>query len=100
MVSIKDGHLYHLLDFESNVPMQKIQFIEKETVDGELRLVNDGTTNEEVLKVLIHRIQTLNKLFPCRENAIVITKLQEALMWCEERTRDRTERGVIGKHQK
>lgn len=37
-----------------------------------------------------------NKKFACRENALAITKLEEALMWLEERTRGREERAVEG----
>ena len=64
----------------------------------------DGVTNEEVLKVLIHRIRYLNETwqdgkFKCRENSIAITKLEEALMWLERRTTNRIERGVEGTHK-
>lgn len=43
-----------------------------------------GTTNEEVLRVLIHRLKFLNDQwmdgkFKSRENSIAITKLEEAL---------------------
>ncbi len=81
---------------------QILQFIHKEPVAGTdvLQTVANGTTNEEVLKVLINRIQFLNGKFPCRENSIVITKLEEALMWLEKRTRDRVVRGVEGKQIK
>lgn len=41
-------------------------------------------------------IEELNKKFPCRENAMTITKLDEALMWQEKRTKDREARGVEG----
>lgn len=41
-------------------------------------------------------IEGLNKDFPCRENAMVITKLDEALMWSNKRKQDRIERGVEG----
>lgn len=41
-------------------------------------------------------IETLNSAFPCRENALTITKLQEALMWQEARTKDREKRQVEG----
>ena len=41
-------------------------------------------------------IEGLNKNFPCRENAMAITKLDEALMWLEKRTKDREKRGVEG----
>lgn len=41
-------------------------------------------------------IEGLNKNFPCRENAMTITKLDEALMWQEKRTKDRIKRQVEG----
>ena len=41
-------------------------------------------------------IEGLNKNFACRENAMAITKLDEALMWLELRKRQRIERGVEG----
>ena len=65
-------------------------------MDGAFK--TDGVTNEEVIKVLIHRINHLNDgKFRCRENSIVITKLEEALMWLEKRTANRVARGVEGK---
>ena len=38
--------------------------------------------------------------FKCRENALAITKLEEALHWCQHRTADREARGVEGEHKK
>ncbi len=38
--------------------------------------------------------------FACRENAIALTKIQEAMMWLQKRTRDRVNRGVEGTNQK
>ncbi len=58
----------------------------------------NGTTLEEMLRVTIARLQTLNSKFPCRENSIVLTKLQESLMWLNARTADRVARGVEGQH--
>lgn len=100
MQVITTGHRYALDSFEG-APRQVIQFIEKvPTAEGsaELRTVNDGTTNEEVLAVLIDRLQYLNGKFPCRENALAITKLEESLMWLNKRTASRQARGVEGKH--
>ena len=37
-----------------------------------------------------------NGSLPCRETSIAITKLEEALMWLQSRTRDREARGVEG----
>lgn len=58
-----------------------------------------GTTLEEMLRVSIERLQYLNGKFPCRENAIALTKMQEALHWLNHRTADRIARGVEGKHE-
>lgn len=100
-----EGHRYELDNFEQNLHElnQRIQFIQKEPVTAtgpELRTVNDGTTNEEVLAVLIDRLNYLQGKFPCRENAIVITKLEECLMWLNKRTSDRKARNVEGKQMK
>ena len=61
-----------------------------------LETVQDGTTTEEVLKVLIDRTNHLNKAVPCRENSLAVTKMEEALLWLNERTRKRVETGVEG----
>lgn len=99
------GHRYELENVEGS-PAQVIQFIQKEPKKGPLGLYNkqvvtvcDGTTNEELMAVLIHRLKTVNERFPCRENAISITKLEEALMWQEKRTAERKARGVEGTHK-
>jgi len=41
-------------------------------------------------------ISGLDVKFPCRENSIVMTKLDEALLWLGKRKADREERGVEG----
>jgi hypothetical protein len=103
MKVITTGHKYELASFEGG-PAQTLQFIEKIPTPPPVKVegphmitLNDGTTNEEVLKVLIDRLQYLNGKFPCRENAIVITKLEESLMWLNKRTADRLARNVEGK---
>lgn len=101
-----EGHKYELDMFEDtqhDLGNQTLQFIEKvpkEEGSTELITVNNGTTNEEVLAMLIDRMQYLQGKFPCRENAIVITKLEESLMWLNKRTQDRKKRGVEGKQLK
>lgn len=112
MKILTPGHKYELANFDNpGHPGQVLQFIEKEPLfqggtgeatvpTGALRTVNDGTTNEEVLAMLIDRLQNLQNKFPCRESAIVITNLEESLMWLEKRTADRKARGVEGKQLK
>jgi hypothetical protein len=41
-------------------------------------------------------LEGLNKSFPCRENSIAITRLDEALLWLKKRKADRDKRGVEG----
>ncbi|WP_422928602.1 DUF7681 family protein [Singulisphaera sp. PoT] len=57
----------------------------------------NGLTHEALLAVLIDRLQGFQAgTFACRENAIALTKLQEALMWLKSRTEARLARGVEG----
>ena len=111
MKVITDGHKYELANFENpEAPGQVLQFIEKKPIEagtpgadktvGALITVNDGTTNEEVIRVLVDRMNSLQAKFPCRENAIATTHLETALLWLEFRTRTRVARGVEGKHLK
>lgn len=100
MKILTEGHRYIAANFENTEEGQLIQFIEKAPISPEsteLETLNDGTTNEELLEVLINRMQYLQGKFPCRENAIVITKLEESLMWLNKRTSDRQKRNVEGK---
>jgi len=54
----------------------------------------------DLIKVGLHQLKFLNDKFPCRENAITITKIEEALMWQDKRTQDRLLRNVEGKNIK
>lgn len=116
MKVLREGHTYVCKNFESENG-QTIQFIEKYQVKDypedlkegrtfslnestDLITANDGTTNEEILEMLIDRMNYLQTKFPCRENALVITKLEESLMWLNKRTQDRIKRNVEGKYLK
>ena len=96
---LTEGHKYSLANFENGIEAQTIQFIEKQpSINSTFKLetVHDGTTNEEVLAMLIDRLQFLGEKLPCRENSIAITKCEEALMWLNKRTAERKARGVEG----
>jgi len=57
----------------------------------------NGCQNEDLLLIVVDRLQDFQKgKFACRENALALTKIQEALHWLEARTKERTERGVEG----
>ena len=101
MKVLTEGHKYIAHNFEDKEKGQTIQFIEKipkHEGSNEFLTLNDGTTNEEILEILIDRVSVLNKKFPCRENSLAVTNMEQALMWLEKRTRDRLKRKVEGKH--
>lgn len=62
---------------------------------------HNGISNEALLTIVIDRMRGFQSgQFACRENAIALTHLEDALMWLQKRTRDRLARGVEGTHTK
>ena len=63
----------------------------------------NGAFVEGVIKSAIGRMQFYQEAnegkFRCRENAIAITKLEEAVLWMKSRTSDREKREVEGTHK-
>jgi len=60
----------------------------------------NGIQNEDLLHIVVHRLHSFQKgPFSCRENALALTKVQEALHWLDARTQDRLDRGVEGKNE-
>jgi hypothetical protein len=60
----------------------------------------NGITGEALLAIQIDRLRGFQSgPFACRENAIALTKIEEALMWLQRRTVARIKRGVEGTHQ-
>jgi len=67
---------------------------------GPNRIEPNGAFVEGVIQAALGRLKWYQTTsFQCRENALTITKLEEALHWCQHRTADREERGVEGTHQ-
>ena len=61
---------------------------------------HNGIFMEHMIAICIDTLRKFqtSKYF-CRENAIAITKLEEALMWLNKRTQERVSRGVEGTNQ-
>ncbi len=60
-----------------------------------------GIIDSDLLEIVLDRMKSFQQgPFSSRENAIVITKLEECLMWMNRRVEDRIERNVLGKNQK
>jgi len=56
----------------------------------------NGCQIDDVVAWAKTKIEEFNKAFPCRENSIVATKLDEALLWLMKRKLDREARAVEG----
>jgi hypothetical protein len=57
-----------------------------------------GVTSAAVIAMLIHHLKGFQAgLFPSRQSALAVTKLEEALFWIRDRADERSQRGVLGK---
>lgn len=84
------GNNFVILNHEDNSVEFKVQ-------NGPIREVGvNGCQVDTIIEAAKLIIEGLNKNFPCRENSMVITKLDEALMWSNKRKADREKRGVEG----
>ena len=59
----------------------------------------NGCCNEDLIAMVIDRLESFQKSeFSCSENALAITKLEEALHWLRHRTNKRERAGIEGTH--
>lgn len=98
-----DGSMiYHLFDekirpFNFIYVRHDVNSISFNIQNGPIKEVGlNGCQVDTLIETAKVMIEGLNKKFPCRENAMVITKLDEALMWSNKRKQDREARGVEG----
>ncbi len=102
-----NGHAYHTY----SIHFDKGRTSEEKPVDSILIYFQNGgrniegsvhgVTNEDLLEICRHRLQCFQTSeFACRENAVALTHIEEALMWLNRRVEDRSERGVLGINSK
>lgn len=61
----------------------------------------NGVTHEALLAIVADRLRSFQAgPFSCRENALALTKIEEALHWLQQRTLRRMRAGVEGTHAK
>jgi hypothetical protein len=61
----------------------------------------NGLTQEVLLAIVADRLRSFQAgQYACRENALALTKVEEAMHWLHSRTLARMARGVEGTHQK
>jgi hypothetical protein len=57
----------------------------------------NGCHQEDLIAIVIDRLQSFQQgEYACRENALALTKLEEAMHWLNHRTSARVARGVEG----
>lgn len=60
-----------------------------------------GVLDVDLLEIVRDRLTAFqNGDYRCRENAIALTHVEEALLWMNKRVEDRAERNVLGTTQK
>jgi len=65
---------------------------------GAMDLGRNGCTTVEMLDALIDHLRGFQSgKFACRENALALTKLEEARLWIEHRRAQREAQGVKGR---
>lgn len=88
------GNSFVKVDSEKSTIEFKIQ-------DGSIKEVGvNGTQIDEIGKAWLELIRFFQSQFPCRQNALTITKIEEALHWQRSRTEDREKRNVEGYNKK
>ena len=87
------NHLYQVMNDQGNI--QTVTFQKGAIKEHGV----NGVMNEDLIAMVIDRLESFqNSPFKCRENALAITKLEEALHWLRHRTTKRENRGVEGTH--
>lgn len=60
----------------------------------------NGLTQEVLLAIVVDRLRSFQAgPYACRENALALTKIEEAQHWLHARTQTRMARGVEGTHK-
>ena len=92
------AHHNYLIDLQDGNKQVPIDF-----QNGARKLEDSvsGVIDTDLLEIVRHRLQCFQKgEFATRENAIALTKIEEALMWLNRRVEDRIERNILGTNKK
>lgn len=98
--SVEPGHEYNIIVENGPNELTK-SFVTKLTFQhGPVADGANGITDEALLAIVLDRLRGFQgTAFRCRENSLVITKLEEALHWLQHRAQERERRGVEGTHE-
>lgn len=101
------NHRYDIVDYEPAYnPSAQIVPPERTALtilfqNGPINEVGvNGVTQEVLLAIVADRLRSFQAgPYSCRENALALTKVEEAMHWLQKRTLDRMRRGVEGTHK-
>ncbi len=84
--------------YQVDIPGQEPKIISFQ--NGPIKEVGvNGITQEVLIAICVDRLRSFQSgKFACRENALALTKLEEAQHWLHHRTQARMVRGVEGSH--
>lgn len=102
------NHRYHVTGFQldtnpsADVTVQRSPALHILFQNGPINEVGvNGITQEVLLAICADRLRSFQAgPFSCRENAIALTKIEEAMHWLQQRTLRRMHAGVEGTHAK
>ena len=91
------SHVYRIEGRDCAPAMVEIKFQK-----GAMKDVGfNGVSDEALIAIVIDRLRGFQSgPFSCRENALALTKLEEAMHWLNHRTADRQIHGVEGTHKR
>lgn len=92
------NHLYQLRGLQGPLDHHPIPTIDIRFQNGPIQESGaNGISNESLLAIVEDRLKSFQSgPFACRENAIALTHIQDAMHWLHHRTRERVARGVEG----
>ncbi len=95
------NHKYNIVSIPSNSRKPTEIFTHIYFQEGPIKENGvNGIHNEDLIAIVLDRLEGFQSgEFRCRENAIAITKLEEAMLWLNYRTQLRINAGVEGTNQ-
>lgn len=91
-------HAYVICKADTDTPVGKVVFQKgPRNEEGS----NSGVLEGDLLEIVRDRLKAFQDgPYSCRENALALTHVEEALLWMARRADERMERGVLGSYQK
>ena len=104
----EEGHSYQVPTYEvvegkglqENYSILNIRFVRGSKLGSDNVEPKKGTLHEHLIAMMIYDLKFKNNLVPSKETSMVITKLEEALMWQQRRSIDRAKREVQETYKK